>query len=65
MRVNCAGGMTKWTNIEIKKVYGLVRYSRFMDNVNKGRRLKKCPNQGKHGLLFQEKKVTNSDDKKL
>jgi hypothetical protein len=65
MRVNCARGVTKWKNAKIKKVYGLVRYSMFMDNVSKGRRLKKCPNQGRHGLLCQEKKVAKGDEKNL
>jgi hypothetical protein len=39
-----------------------------MDNVSKGRSLKKkkkSPNQGRHGLLCQEKKVAKGGDKKL
>jgi hypothetical protein len=37
-------------------------YSGFMNDV--GMKKSGCPNQGRHGLLFQEKKAIKGDDKK-
>jgi hypothetical protein len=54
--------LTKWTNEEIMGTWNL-EYSGFVNDV----RMKKSgiPNQGRHGFLFQEKKVIKGDDKKL
>jgi hypothetical protein len=61
--LNCARGMTKWTNSEIRGTW--MWDTRGLWMMSTGVEDNECPNQGRHGLLCQEKKVAKGDDKKL